>query len=55
MDEMKPYGIDLCGENGEYHTVVVDGPLFQSKVALITGETVYLEYVMAKDFTLKER
>ncbi len=27
-------GIDPCGENGEYHTVVVDGPLFNHKVDL---------------------
>jgi uncharacterized protein (TIGR00290 family) len=27
-------GIDPCGENGEYHTVVVAGPLFNHKVEL---------------------
>jgi uncharacterized protein (TIGR00290 family) len=26
-------GIDLCGENGEYHTFVVDGPCFARRVA----------------------
>lgn len=25
-------GIDLCGENGEYHTLVLDGPHFQQKI-----------------------
>jgi diphthamide synthase (EF-2-diphthine--ammonia ligase) len=23
--------MDLCGEEGEYHTLVLDGPLFQKK------------------------
>jgi len=25
----KRYGIDLCGENGEYHTLVTDAPFFR--------------------------
>lgn len=27
-----PYGIDLCGENGEYHTFSYDGALFKTKI-----------------------
>lgn len=27
-------GLDLCGENGEYHTLVVDGPLFTGQIAI---------------------
>ena len=30
--------VDLCGENGEYHTVVVDGPLFNKKLNYNLGE-----------------
>ncbi len=30
-------GIDPCGESGEYHTVVVDGPLFSAPLALEPG------------------
>lgn len=30
--------IDLCGENGEYHTFVFDGPLFTHKIPLKSGE-----------------
>uniref|UniRef100_A0A7S1U715 Diphthine--ammonia ligase n=1 Tax=Phaeomonas parva TaxID=124430 RepID=A0A7S1U715_9STRA len=26
-------GLDLCGENGEYHSCVVDGPLYRSAIA----------------------
>jgi uncharacterized protein (TIGR00290 family) len=28
IDELESMGIDPCGENGEYHTLVVDCPLF---------------------------
>lgn len=28
LDRFARAGVDLAGENGEYHTVVVDGPLF---------------------------
>jgi diphthamide synthase (EF-2-diphthine--ammonia ligase) len=31
-------GIDLCGEEGEYHTVVVDGPIFSEPLQLAMGE-----------------
>jgi len=24
--------IDVCGENGEYHTLVINGPLFKQKI-----------------------
>jgi diphthine-ammonia ligase len=27
-------GVDLCGENGEYHTLVTDGPLFQQRIRI---------------------
>jgi len=31
-------GIDACGENGEFHTVVVDGPMFNMPLELEAGE-----------------
>jgi uncharacterized protein (TIGR00290 family) len=27
-----PEGVDVCGENGEFHTFVIDGPLFRAPV-----------------------
>lgn len=30
-------GIDVCGERGEYHTLVTDGPLFRHPLAIQTG------------------
>lgn len=32
-------GIDVCGERGEYHTLVTDGPLFARPLTVRTGET----------------
>jgi uncharacterized protein (TIGR00290 family) len=33
-----PDGIDPCGENGEFHTCVVAGPMFSHRLAVATGE-----------------
>jgi uncharacterized protein (TIGR00290 family) len=35
-----PAAVDPCGENGEFHTVVVDGPGFASAIPVTVGETV---------------
>ena len=35
-----PPDCDPCGENGETHTVVVDGPMFQKTVPVTVGEIV---------------
>ncbi len=35
-----PPGVDPCGENGEFHTCVWDGPMFAHPVPLTTGEVV---------------
>ena len=32
VEEIKATGSDPCGENGEYHTFVVDGPIFKEEV-----------------------
>lgn len=32
-----PPGVDPCGENGEYHSFVYDGPIFQRPVAFEIG------------------
>lgn len=34
MDELEALGIDSCGESGEFHTVVADGPIFSERVPL---------------------
>ena len=40
--DIKAVGVDPCGENGEYHTFVYDGPIFARPVPFITGEAVDL-------------
>jgi len=35
-----PSGVDPCGENGEFHSFVYDGPIFREKIALTPGEVV---------------
>jgi uncharacterized protein (TIGR00290 family) len=35
-----PSGIDSCGENGEFHSFVFDGPIFKQPVPVRVGEIV---------------
>jgi len=35
-----PAGVDPCGENGEFHTFVTDGPMFRRPIAVRAGEVV---------------
>jgi uncharacterized protein (TIGR00290 family) len=35
-----PAGVDPCGENGEFHTFVCAGPIFDRPIAVEAGETV---------------
>ena len=35
--------VDLCGENGEYHTFVYDGPIFKVPVAFSAGEKMHTQ------------
>jgi len=36
-----PNSADPCGENGEFHTFVYDGPLFDKKIDFTKGEIVF--------------
>jgi len=35
-----PATVDVCGENGEYHSFVYDGPIFKQRVSYKLGEIV---------------
>ena len=35
-----PENVDPCGENGEFHTFVYDGPIFRERIGIRVGETV---------------
>jgi uncharacterized protein (TIGR00290 family) len=39
LDDL-PRGVDPCGENGEFHTFVYDGPIFREKIQVEIGERV---------------
>ncbi len=44
VTKFKQNEIDICGENGEYHTVVVDAPFFKKKIKHKTNGTYHLTY-----------
>ena len=44
-----PEGIDVCGENGEFHTFVFDGPIFKKSVDFEIGEKVLKLYTLNKN------
>ena len=39
LDDL-PEDVDPCGENGEFHTLVVDGPMFSSGLSIEVGKKV---------------
>lgn len=39
-----PQTVDVCGENGEYHSFVFDGPIFNKPVTFRKGEIVRKQY-----------
>jgi uncharacterized protein (TIGR00290 family) len=43
-----PENVDVCGENGEFHTFVFDGPVFKSRVNFCKGEIVHRKYPAPK-------
>lgn len=44
-----PNGVDPCGENGEFHSFVYDGPIFKKRVEFEKGNVVRREYEIKKD------
>ncbi|MCM8791362.1 MAG: diphthine--ammonia ligase [Candidatus Omnitrophica bacterium] len=41
VKEFEARGVCPCGENGEFHTLVVDGPIFRQKIELLASEKVF--------------
>jgi uncharacterized protein (TIGR00290 family) len=39
-----PSNVDVCGENGEFHSFVFDGPIFKHPIPFTKGEIVYRNY-----------
>lgn len=49
-----PMGVDPCGENGEFHTFVFDGPIFHRPIPFTVGETVQRDSFFFCDLLPKE-
>lgn len=43
IQELENRGIDPCGEGGEFHTTVIDGPIFNKAIPVRSGDIVYHE------------
>jgi diphthamide synthase (EF-2-diphthine--ammonia ligase) len=39
-DISKINGVDISGENGEYHTLVVSGPIFKKRINILKSEKI---------------
>jgi uncharacterized protein (TIGR00290 family) len=48
--EELPAGVDRCGERGEFHSCVYDGPMFSQPIALEAGEIVDRDGFIYADF-----
>ncbi len=53
LDDL-PDGVDPCGENGEFHTVTVSGPMFTQDIAVEIGEQVVRGDFVYTDVMLRE-
>ncbi|GAB3659268.1 diphthine--ammonia ligase [Echinicola sediminis] len=44
-----PKAVDPCGENGEFHTFVYDGPIFKQPIGFDLGERIFRTFDAPKD------
>ena len=49
-----PDGVDPCGENGEFHTCVVAGPMFSQRIPVTVGERVERDGYAYCDLVMEE-
>jgi len=54
VDAIEAHGCDACGEEGEYHSVVVDGPGFRAPLDLVPGDLAKVLDVWGLDLRLRE-
>ncbi|MGG9964460.1 diphthine--ammonia ligase [Ferruginibacter sp. SUN106] len=49
VNELRNAGVDVCGENGEFHTLVLDCPLFATPIEVtVTEKIVHEKYWFAQ-------
>ena len=45
----RPRGVDACGENGEFHSFVSAGPMFNSEISVVAGERIFQDRFVFAD------
>ena len=55
IDELVARGIDPCGEAGEFHTTVIDGPIFKHPLSVVKGDILYHENYAFLPLELEQR
>ncbi|MBW1650391.1 MAG: diphthine--ammonia ligase [Deltaproteobacteria bacterium] len=46
---------DHCGENGEFHSFVFDGPMFKEQIEIVLGDIIHRDDFVFADILLKRR
>ncbi|WP_312049347.1 Dph6-related ATP pyrophosphatase [Acinetobacter courvalinii] len=54
IQELEDRGVDPCGEGGEFHTTVIDGPIFNKAIPVRHGDIVYHEEYAFLPLELKQ-
>ena len=54
MEELEAAGIDACGENGEFHTIVVVGPIFSERVPIVMSAPIEKAHYVHSLVSLEE-
>ncbi|MEQ6120648.1 diphthine--ammonia ligase [Reichenbachiella sp. MALMAid0571] len=53
ITEFKKIGVDPCGENGEYHTLVLNCPIFKHEIEVVSGNNLESSNYHFLDLSLK--
>lgn len=49
LEELETMGVDACGENGEYHTLVINAPFFKNRLDIeVVGKATSSNYNFAE-------
>ncbi|MBN1913249.1 MAG: ATP-binding protein, partial [Candidatus Omnitrophica bacterium] len=57
-DLEKVSGVDLCGEMGEFHSFVYDGPIFSKKINIVKTEKLLIKgywFLDLKEYTFEKK
>ena len=58
LDLSRRYGVNPCGEGGEYETLVLDAPVYRRRIAIVRSRTVWLGdsgYLVVEEARLEEK